>query len=102
MGTPEPILDFDLHTLESSDALQVDHVVERSAQNDMIVDGYCVWFEASFDDRNTLSTSPLAPVTSWGNRMFRLDREVTRGQTLRSHVHLGQLVDPSTWTVELL
>jgi hypothetical protein len=31
--------------------------------------------------------------------MFRLDDEVGAGQTLRLHVHLGELVDASTWSV---
>ncbi len=98
IGTPEPILEFDLHTLEDADALVRDHVVERRATADAIVDGFCVWFEAGFDDRTVLTTSPLAPVTSWGNRMFRLDEEVAAGETLHYSVSLGQLVEPSTWT----
>ncbi|MFT7475479.1 MAG: protein arginine N-methyltransferase 1 [Verrucomicrobiales bacterium] len=102
IGAAEPILDFDLHTLESVDALQIDHVVERTADFDAIVDGFCVWFEAGFDDQTVLSTSPLAPVTSWGNRLFRLDQSVAVGESIRSHVHLGNIVDPSTWSVERL
>ena len=102
MGTPEPILDFDLDTLESAGTLPVDHVVAREAQSDMIVDGLCVWFASAFDDATMLSTSPLAAPTSWGNRMFRLDEEIAAGESRRWHVHLGNLVDPATWSVEKL
>lgn len=102
LGTPEPILDFDLNSLESVAELALDHVVERTATKDLIVDGHCFWFEAVFDDETTLTTSPLAPITSWGNRMFRLDRDVAAGETVRAHVNLGLLVDPSTWSVEPL
>ncbi len=102
MGPPEPILEFDLNTLPSIDSLQLDHVVKRTAEVDAVIDGYCVWFEASFDNQTMLTTSPLAPVTSWGNRMFRLDRDVVAGETLRCHVHLGNLVDPASWHVEQL
>lgn len=102
IGAPEPILELDLHTLEDLGALPTDHVVERTTSTDVIVDGSCVWFEARFDDATTLTTSPLATNTSWGNRMFRLDREVGAGQTLRLHVHLGQLVDASTWSVAVI
>lgn len=102
MGPPQPILEFDLHTLQSVDSLQLDHVVARTSEVDAIIDGYCVWFEATFDEQTTLSTSPLAPVTSWGNRLFRLDREVAAGESLRAHVHLGQLVEPNSWSVEPL
>ncbi len=99
VGAPEPLLDFDLHTLAGTGALPLTHTVERRATADVIVDGFCVWFEAHFDEQTVLTTSPLAPLTSWGNRMFRLDREIAAGETLRYTVDLGQLVEPSTWTV---
>ncbi|MGY9072272.1 MAG: methyltransferase domain-containing protein [Acidimicrobiales bacterium] len=102
LNTPEPVLEFDLHTLDGFDSLAVDHVVKRKATADVIVDGFCIWFEAIFDDETTLTTSPLAPITSWGNRLFRFDTEVAAGETMRCHVHLGELVEPSTWTVERL
>jgi len=101
-ATPQPILEFDLNALDSVGSLPTDFVVERTASADMIVDGTCVWFEALFDDETVLSTSPLATNTSWGNRMFRLDREFVQGQQLRLAVHLGQLVDASTWTVSVV
>ena len=102
LGPAAPILEFDLHSLESAEALPLNHVVERTASTDTLVDGACVWFEALFDDQAVLTTTPLAPVTSWGNRMFRLDQNVAQGEKLRLHVHLDKLVDPSTWTVEVL
>lgn len=102
IGTPAPVVELDLHTFDDVDEVATDHVVARTAAADAIVDGACVWFEAIFDDATTLTTSPLATNTSWGNRMFRIDREVTAGETLRLHVHLGALVDASTWTVEVL
>ncbi|MFN8024534.1 MAG: methyltransferase domain-containing protein [Acidimicrobiales bacterium] len=99
VGTPQPVLEFDLHTLVSIDELATRFVVERTASSDVIVDGACVWFEALFDDDVVLSTSPLGPNTSWGNRLFRLDRRLAAGDTMRLDVHMGQLVDASTWTV---
>lgn len=99
LGTPAPMLEFDLHTLTGVEALPTDFVIERTASDDMIVDGTCIWFEALFDDDTVLSTSPLGPLTSWGNRMYRLDREFTRGETLRVDVHMGRLTDPDTWLV---
>lgn len=100
LGSPEPLLDFDLHTLGAASSLQLDHEVERRATADVIVDGFCVWFEASFDEHTVLTTSPLAPLTSWGNRLFRLDRDVAAGEVLRYEVRLNQLVEPSTWSVQ--
>ncbi len=102
IGTPAPMLEFDLDTLTSVEALPHDFIVERTATVDAIVDGVCIWFEAVFDDDITMTTSPLAPVTSWGNRLYRLDQEIAVGEQLRLHVHLGQHVEPGTWTVETL
>lgn len=102
IGDPEPIIAFDLHTLESLESIPTQHVIERTASADAIVDGCCIWFEAHLDDDTMLSTSPLAPVTSWGNRVFRLDQEIARGDTLRLDVRLGQIVEPSTWELQVL
>ena len=99
IGTPEPVLEFDLATLESPNALPRHHEFQRVSTIDSIVDGVCVWFEAIFDDSTTLTTSPLAPNTSWGNRMYRLDREVAQGETLSIRVNMEHLVDASTWSV---
>lgn len=98
-GTPEPVIEFDLDTLAGAAALPTDFVIERTASTDMIVDGTCIWFEAWFDDDTLLSTSPLGPVTSWGNRLYRLDREYAAGEQLRIDVHMPRLTDPNTWLV---
>ena len=99
VGESQPIIEFDLNTLESLESLPTRHTVERTASADTIVDGFCVWFEALFDDDTVLSTSPLEPLTSWGNRMFRLDREIGQGETLQFDVRIGQLVEPASWDV---
>ncbi len=99
IGTPEPVIEFDLHDLFDLSELARRHHVERVATVDSIVDGVCVWFEAIFDDTTTLTTSPLAPLTSWGNRMFRIDTEVAVGETFAYEVLMNQLVDASTWRV---
>ena len=99
IGRPEPLVEFDLATLDAADSLPRRHLIERTATEGAVVDGVGVWFEAVFDDETTLTTSPLAPITSWGNRVFRLDREIERGETLRLSVDLGVLVDPDSWSV---
>ena len=99
IGVPAPLLEFDVTTLASPFDLETRHTVERIATADVIVDGCAVWFEAVFDDDTTLSTSPLGPVTSWGNRVFRLDEQIAAGDTLHLDVDLGVLDEPSTWQV---
>ena len=101
VGDPQPLLEFDLTTLTGIYALATDHVIDRTAHADAVVDGIAIWFEARFDDETALSTSPLEPITSWGNRVYRVDREIARGETLRARARMGRLVDPNTWTVEL-
>jgi len=102
IGEPRPVLEFDLHTLQSLASLETDHLIERTGSADTIVDGCCIWFDAVFDDATTLTTSPLAPLTSWGNRVFRLDEQVVAGQQLRLNLRMGQLFEPSTWHVDML
>jgi hypothetical protein len=34
--------------------------------------------------------------------VFRIDRELAAGEAIRLYVHLGNVVDPGTWTVEVL
>jgi type I protein arginine methyltransferase len=99
LGQAQPIVEFDLHTLASPSAIATSHVVERIAPADMVVDGVCVWFEAWFDDETVLSTSPLQPITSWGNRVFRLDTNVAAGEQVRLRVDLGTIHEPTTWAV---
>lgn len=99
-GTPSPLVEFDLHDLRTIDELQIDHVVDRTMATDGVVDGLCVWFETAFPDGTGFTTSPLEPTTSWGNRVFRVDRDVVADDRLRWHVHLGSIVDPATWLVD--
>lgn len=102
IGAPSPVLGFDLHTLDSLGSIPTEYVIERTAAQDTIVDGVCVWFDAEFDDTTVLTTSPLAPLTSWGNRVFRLDRKIGAGKRLRLQFHMGQLVEPSSWSIAVL
>ncbi len=99
IGTPVPVIEFDLATLEAAGALPRHHDLERVSTVDAIVDGVCVWFEAQFDEDTTLTTSPLSPNTSWGNRLYRLDREIHKGETLSLRIDMERLVDASTWSV---
>ncbi len=106
VGRPEPVLEFDVLEIAGPDDLIATHRVERTATADALVDGVAVWFEAVFDsdtgdDQTTLTTSPLAPLTSWGNRMFRAETGVRTGDTLSFFLHMENLVDASTWQVGL-
>ena len=106
VGAPGPVLEFDVMTIESPDELVATHRIERTATSDALVDGVAVWFEAVFDggadgDETILTTSPLAPLTSWGNRMYRAETGVRAGDTMSYFLHMENLVDASTWQVGL-
>ena len=98
LAEPVPVLEFDLMTLESGADLERSHTCERLITEAGILDGFCVWFEAIFDDEVQLNTSPLLPPTSWGNRLLRVpERRYEVGELLSWSLELRQLNDASTW-----
>lgn len=102
LGEPEPVLDFDIMTLESGSALERNHQCERVVTSGGAVDGFCIWFEAIFDDEVQFSTSPLLPPTSWGTRLLRVpERSYEVGDTISWSLTMHQLSDASTWRAVL-
>jgi len=98
LSEPVPVLDFDLMTIESAADLERSHSCERKITQSGIVDGFCIWFEAIFDEHVRLNTSPLLPPTSWGNRLLRIpERRCEAGDTLSWDLELRQLNDAATW-----
>ncbi len=98
LSEPVPVLDFDLMTLGSGADIERSHSCERVITDAGIVDGFCVWFEAIFDDEVQLNTSPLLPPTSWGNRLLRVpQRHYNVGERLSWNLELRQLSDASSW-----
>ena len=95
---PVPVLEFDLMTLESGTDLERSHTCERVITNAGILDGFCVWFEAIFDEEVQLSTSPLLLPTSWRSRLLRVQpRRYDVGETLSWKLDMRQLNNASTW-----
>ena len=98
LSEPVPVLEFDLMTLKSGADLERRHTCERVVTQAGLVDGFCVWFEAIFDDEVQLNTSPLLPPTSWGNRLLRVPaRHYDIGEVLSWSLELRQLNDASSW-----
>ncbi|MGK0425690.1 MAG: protein arginine N-methyltransferase 1 [Ilumatobacter sp.] len=98
LSEPMPVLEFDLMTLKSGADLERSHTCERVITEAGTVDGFCVWFEAIFDDEVQLNTSPLLPPTSWGNRLLRVpERHCDVGDVLSWSLELRQLNDASSW-----
>ncbi|HEY8525147.1 MAG TPA: 50S ribosomal protein L11 methyltransferase [Acidimicrobiales bacterium] len=97
---PAPAVTFDLDTLPGSHHLP--RVVEaaRPVTRAGGLDGFCVYFRAIFDDEISLTTSPLAPPTSWGTRIFRTPHTpCDAGDELAWRVELTDLTNPGSWSV---
>jgi len=95
---PQPVLDFDLMTLESGADLERSHTCKRVVTHAGTLDGFCIWFEAVFDEETQISTSPLLTPTSWGNRLLRVpERQCEIGDQLSWSLELRQLNDASSW-----
>jgi len=99
---PEPMLTFDLNTL--GDINELPHVLtaERVVARAGSLDGICVYFRTLFDDDLSFSTSPLDPMTSWSNRVFRTEtREYQVGDRISYRVEMPDLAFGDTWAVTM-
>jgi protein arginine N-methyltransferase 1 len=94
---PEPVLEVDLHTVSPAD---LPHRLgyERPAVADGILDGFCVYFRAGFDDEIWMTNAPGEPQTSWMAEFLRVEsREVAAGDTITLDLRAGDLATPTTW-----
>ena len=76
LGTPEPALSIDLHTINEAD-LPREIRFTRTVVNAGRLDGYAIYFRASVDDDLSLSSGPLdrGRAPHWGFRFLRTDRD---------------------------
>ncbi|ATC65381.1 SAM-dependent methyltransferase [Nibricoccus aquaticus] len=76
LGKPEPVLSFDLHTVNEAELPQ-EIRFSRTVVNAGRLDGYVVFFRAMVDEDLSLSSSPLDPQRAphWGFRILRTDRD---------------------------
>jgi type I protein arginine methyltransferase len=99
LGQPDPVLRFDLDELIRPEQVPRSFAVTRRVEHGGLMDGFCIWFRASFDDHTSLSTAPLDPRTCWTNRLVRTPvYEVAAGDEISYEVNLPDLLRPGTWT----
>ncbi|HVL36316.1 MAG TPA: 50S ribosomal protein L11 methyltransferase [Burkholderiales bacterium] len=102
LAEPEPLLSVDLDRIGSGDEIQRQFEMARVVQRPGVLDGFCMYFRAHFDDTVCFDTSPALPPTSWGNRLFRVEqRRCAAGEVLRYSVAIKDLVYAHTWEVRL-
>ncbi|HZL47255.1 MAG TPA: class I SAM-dependent methyltransferase [Opitutaceae bacterium] len=99
LGEPEPVLSFDLHTLNEAD-LPHDLAFTRTVVNAGRLDGYAVYFRARVDDDLSLSSGPLDPrrAPHWGFRILRTDRDdFAVGDEIEVRLTVGRWPDLDSW-----
>lgn len=98
---PEPLLSIDLNDMTSEVEIPRSHSISRIVQHPGTMDGFYVYFTASFDDEIGFGTSPSNPAVNWGNRLFRTEAvTLNEGDALSYNVEMPSIVDARTWVVE--
>jgi protein arginine N-methyltransferase 1 len=94
---PQRVLFVDLHTVRSEDVPNTIRYV-RKIERDGCVDGFCLYFNAIFDDEIQFSTSPGAPKTHFGPILLReQSREFKRGEWIEFNMTIDDLKEKSTY-----
>ena len=95
---PEPVVSIDLETANESD-LPKRIAYDRPVEREGLLDGFCVYFEARFDDEIAFTSSPADPPTSWGTPFLRVrPRRVAPGDSVRLELTTDDLAHPSSWS----
>jgi len=97
---PEPVLSFDLMGLNSEGDIPRSIEVEKDIIKKGMLDGFCMYFKAIFDEEITLDTSPKSEYTHWGNCMFRIETRTCNGnEKIKFTISFPDLLDIRTWSV---
>ncbi len=93
----EPVVSVDLETADPGD-LPKRISYEREAVAEGYLDGFCVYFDAAFDDEIKFTTAPDAPATNWATPLMRVaERRIGKGDEIRLDLRAEDLASPSTW-----
>lgn len=101
LSQPEPVVSVDLHTATAAD-LPTQISYRRPATASGILDGFCVYFEARFDEEIGFGSSPELPTTNWANPLLRVrSRPVEPGEEIALELTADDLATPRTWRWDL-
>jgi protein arginine N-methyltransferase 1 len=99
---PEPVLSFDLNTMNSANEIPQTIEIEKQILEPGMFDGFCLYFNAIFDNEINLNTSPFSEYTHWGNCLFRIEtRAVYGGEKVRYKISMPDLLNITTWRVSI-
>jgi protein arginine N-methyltransferase 1 len=94
---PQPVLTFDLETVKPGDLPRTLCYTRPVAQEGRL-DGFCVYYRASFDEDTVFSVSPLREHNPTPLMLLRVDsRGFARNQTLHFELELPELEDVTSW-----
>lgn len=94
---PSPVLSIDLHTATPA-GLPTEISFERPVTSPGFFDGYCVYFDARFDDEIWFTSSPHLAATNWSTPFLRVaPRRVEQGEEIQLHLAADDLSAPRTW-----
>ncbi len=99
LAEPQPVVDVDLLTATSAElpaSIRYSETVSREG----VLHGFCVFFEARFDEELSITTSPVDPARAvhWSVPMLRAQRhEVRPGDTVSLDLRWTDLDVPATW-----
>jgi type I protein arginine methyltransferase len=98
---PKPVLSIDLHTATAAD-LPKQISYQRPVVAPGAFDGYCVYFNARFDDELSLTSSPESAMTSWRTPFLRVQsRPVELDEEIGLELAAEDLAAPSSWQWEI-
>jgi type I protein arginine methyltransferase len=101
LGRPEPVVSVDLHTVAPA-GLPTRISYRRQATSAGTLDGFCVYFEARFDDEIAFGSSPELATTNWATPLLRVrPRQVEPGDTIALELTADDLAAPRTWRWDL-
>lgn len=100
LAEARPIVDVDLLTVVPDELPGCVRYVE-TASRDGVLHGFCVFFEAHFDEELSITTSPVDPARAvhWAVPILRAQRrEVKAGDIVSLALKWTDLAVPATWS----
>lgn len=99
LAEPQPVVDVDLLTATSAE-LPASVRYSETVSREGVLHGFCVFFEARFDEELSITTSPVDPARAvhWVVPMLRTQRhEVRPGNTVSLDLGWTDLALPTAW-----
>lgn len=99
LAEPKPVVDVDLLTATPTE-LPASIRYSETASREGVLHGFCVFFDARFDEELSITTSPVDPARAvhWSIPMLRAERHKVRpGDTVSLDLRWTDLAVPATW-----